>query len=132
MITMKELLGAHDIKECNDVQRVNLVILLDRLNKLRKDWGKPMTITSGLRNDEDMKRIYKSDNYPKKSKHLFGQAADISDPKLELYNWLIADDCKKLKEHGFWMESGTTNWVHLQIIPMGSYNPKTDVRVFKP
>jgi uncharacterized protein YcbK (DUF882 family) len=129
---MKELLGAHSQSECTDEQTVNLTILLDRLNKVRVAWGKPMTITSGLRNDADMERIYKSKKYPRMSKHLFGQAADISDPKLELYNWLIANDCAMLKKYNLWMEKGTTNWVHVQIVPMASYNLKTDIRVFNP
>lgn len=132
MISMKELLGQHTESECTSEQLANLYLLLASLNELRKGWGKPMTITSGLRNEADMERIYKSKVYPKKSKHLFGLAADISDPKLELYNWLIANDCAMLKKYKLWMEKGTSNWVHVQIVPMGSYNSSTDIRVFNP
>lgn len=132
MITMQELLGKHSLKDCDDKQIVNLTLLLAKMNEVRKIWGKPMVITSGLRNHDDMKRIYKSDNYPKLSKHLFGQAADISDPNGDLYKFLLANDCAILKKCGLWMEKDTKGWVHLQIAPMGSYNPKTDIRVFKP
>lgn len=132
MITMQELLGKHKLEDCTEEQKKNLKDLLVKLNVLRKAWGKPMTITSGLRTNEDMKRIYKSDIYPKKSKHLFGLAVDISDPSLKLNAWLKEDNSKRMKEFGFWGELKTTNWTHLQIVPMASYNIKTDVRWFNP
>lgn len=131
MITMQELLGAHKLEDCTLEQIDNLKSLLARLNKLRADWGKPMIVTSGLRDEADMKRIYKSDNYPKRSKHLFGLAVDISDPNLELNAWLKENDSARMKLYGFWGELDTKNWTHLQIVPMGSYNPKTDLRWFK-
>lgn len=131
MITMKELLGAHSINECTPEQKLYLDMLLERVNKLRKDWGKPLVVTSGLRNAADMERIYKSKNYPKKSKHLFGQACDFKDDG-SLYKWLMENDGERLKQYNLWMELGTKGWVHVQIVPMASYNPKTDVRWFNP
>jgi uncharacterized protein YcbK (DUF882 family) len=105
----------------------NLAILLDRLNQVRSAFGKPMICTSGLRSIKDHKRIYEKKGIPEnkipmKSKHLFGQAADIFDPNQELQEW-----CKKnedlLKTIGLWMESfsATPNWCHFQIVPYGSY-----------
>jgi len=132
MFTMQELLGPHKLGECTPEQKVNLTVLLAKLNKLRADYGKPLKVTSGLRNDVDMKRIYKSDVYPKKSKHLFGQAVDISDPKHELINWLKEDNSRRMKLYGFWGENLTTNWCHLQMVPMSSYKETTDVRWFNP
>src|SRR5207245_1040711 len=132
MITLQEILGSHKIEDCTEEQKTNLSILLERVNKLRQDYGKPLTITSGLRDDADMKRIYKSDNYPKKSKHLFGQACDISDTNLELNTWLKENNSERMKQYSLWGELTTTNWTHLQIVPMGSYNPQTDIRWFNP
>lgn len=131
MITMKELLGSHSVTECTEEQLMNLKQLLDRVNLLRKEWGKPITITSGLRNEADMRRIYKSDNFPKKSKHLFGQACDMADNG-ELMAWLKENDSERMKRYNLWGENNTKGWVHVQIVPMGSYSPKTDVRWFNP
>lgn len=131
MITMRELLGNHDLANCTEEQKANLQELLKRINELRKDWGKPLRVTSGLRTEADMERIYKSKVYPKKSKHLFGQAVDIYDPQLKLNAWLKENDSARMKKYGFWGELTTTNWTHLQIVPMGSYKPKTDIRWFK-
>lgn len=132
MITMRELLGHHDLAKCTDEQKANLNELLKRVNELRKDWGQPLRITSGLRTDADMERIYKSKVYPKKSKHLFGQACDIYDPELKLNAWLKENDSARMKKYGLWGELTTTNWTHIQITPMGSYKVKTDIRWFKP
>ena len=132
MITMRELLGSHNLAGCTDEQKANLADLLKRINELRKDWGQPLRITSGLRTEADMERIYKSKVYPKKSKHLFGQAVDIYDPELKLNAWLKENDSARMKQYGFWGELTTTNWTHLQIVPMSSYKAKTDVRWFNP
>lgn len=132
MFTMSELLGAHKLAECTPEQKVNLETLLIKLNKLRADYGKPLKVTSGLRNDADMVRIYKSTTYPKKSKHLFGQAVDISDPNQELINWLKEDNSRRMRLYGFWGELGTTNWCHLQMVPMVSYKETADIRWFSP
>jgi uncharacterized protein YcbK (DUF882 family) len=131
MITMKELLGDHNATECTQDQLINLKELLFRINRVRADWGKPMIVTSGLRNDADMERIYKSKNYPKKSRHLFGQACDIKDDG-SLMSWLKEDNSARMKQYDLWGELGTNGWVHLQIVPMGSYDPKTDIRWFNP
>lgn len=131
MIVMKELLGLHSIDECTEEQESNLNILLERVNQLGKDWGKPLTVTSGLRNDADMERIYKSKKYPRMSKHLFGQACDLKDDG-SLVSWLKENNSARMKQYKLWGEEGTNGWVHLQIVPMGSYNPRTDVRWFNP
>ncbi len=111
----------------------NLDELCRRLNLVRAAYGKPMKITSGLRDMEDHKRIYRNkgiadDKIPMGSKHLFGQAADIFDPKQELQTWCLLN-VDKLEEFGLWCESFevTLNWVHMQIIP-----PKSGKRFFKP
>ena len=131
MIVLKELLNPHNVTECTDSQLVNLNELLARVNKVRADWGKPMTVTSGLRTNADMERIYHSKIYPKMSKHLFGQACDIADDG-SLMSWLKENDSARMKQYNLWGELGTNGWVHLQIVPMGSYDPKTDIRWFNP
>lgn len=132
MITLKELLGSHNITECSHDQLINLNELLVKINRLRADWGHPLTVTSGFRNLEDMRRIYKSDIFPKTSKHLSGLACDFSDPDGKLMAWLKENDSARMKQYGLWGELGTKGWVHVQSIPMGSYNPKTDLRWFEP
>lgn len=131
MILFEELLGKHKKEECTKEQLDNLEELLLRVNKLRFDWGKPLIVTSGFRDLEDMRRIYKSDVFPKKSKHLFGQACDLSDNG-ELMLWLKENDSARMKKYGLFGEEGTKGWVHVQIISYGSYNSTTDIRWFKP
>ena len=131
MISMKELLGAHSLDELSQDQLMNLQTLLARVNQLRQEWGKPITITSGFRDHADMKRIYKSDVYPKLSKHLFGQACDMQDDG-SLMKWLKENDSTRMKKFGLWGEQGTNGWVHVQIVSMRSYDKKTDLRWFNP
>ena len=103
----------------------NLATLLFRMNQVRREWGKPMIVTSGLRSQADQARIN-----PKapKSKHLIGAACDIWDPKGELMDWCVANE-KRLEQIGLWMEhrSATPTWVHMQIYP-----PKSGKRFFLP
>jgi hypothetical protein len=128
-ITMKELLNnKYNLEDQPDDVQKNLGVLLERINKVRSAWGRPMTPTSGLRSMEDHLRIYREKGItdpakiPMKSKHLYGQAVDISDPNRQLQQW-----CKQneplLKAIGLWMESfdATPNWCHFQIVPYGSY-----------
>lgn len=134
MITMKELIKDTPISDISlDIQH-NLEELLVRINKIRTAYGKPMTVTSGFRSMYDHKRIYAAKGIfdekkiPMKSKHLFGKAVDISDPKKELQKWCLAN-IKLLEEIGLWLEdfSATPNWVHFQIEP-----PKSGKRMFMP
>lgn len=135
MISMAELLNnKYKLEDQDQSIQDNLKILLERMNKVRKLFGKPMTCTSGLRSMDDHLRIYKQkgitdeSKIPMKSKHLYGEAADFSDPKQELQKWCLAN-VDKLEEIGLWMEdfSATVNWCHFQIVP-----PKSNSRFFKP
>jgi uncharacterized protein YcbK (DUF882 family) len=103
----------------------NLAILLERLNKVRVLWNKPMIVDSGLRSQADQQRINPS---APKSKHLTGQAADIADKSRELRDWILAN-MDKMEEIGFWFEDfgHTPTWVHFQIVP-----PKSGHRIFIP
>ena len=117
----------------SEEQAKNLAILLERINKVRAAWGKPMTTTSGLRTLEDHLRIYKDmgitdqSKIPMSSKHLYGQAVDISDPDGKLFDWVKANE-KLMEEIGLWMEEKDSHKrVHFQTVP-----PKSGKRFFKP
>ncbi len=103
----------------------NLATLLERINQVRSAWGKPMTVTSGLRSQADQARIN-----PKapRSKHLIGAACDISDPDGTLKDWLKANP-KVLEDAQLWCEApeATAGWCHFQIFP-----PKSRNRWFSP
>jgi uncharacterized protein YcbK (DUF882 family) len=134
MITLKELLKGTDFKSIPKEHQDNLMILLERINKVRSAYGKPMSVTSPYRSMADHLRIYKEkgitdqSKIPMKSKHLFGQAVDISDPNQELQKW-VKDNVKLMEEFQLWMEdfSATKNWVHFQLVP-----PKSGKRFFMP
>lgn len=123
MITLKELnpKGYDPTVE----QAANLAILLERINKVRKAYGKPMIVTSGLRSNADQQRINPS---APRSKHLMGAAVDIADKDADLYNWARKNE-SLLAEIGLWCEDGryTLGWVHFQILP-----PRSGKRFFIP
>lgn len=108
-----------------DVEDGNMSILFDRLSKLEAFFGKPFVVTSGLRSMVEQMRIN-----PKapSSKHIYGQAADIYDPKQELQTWCY-DNVEHLEAIGLWCEDfrSTPNWVHFQIVP-----PRSGHRFFVP
>jgi uncharacterized protein YcbK (DUF882 family) len=134
MVTMKELLKDKNLEDQSKEIQDNLKVLHYRINIIRKIWGKPMSITSGLRTMEDHLRIYKQkgitdkSKIPMKSKHLYGAAVDISDPKQELQNWCLKN-VKVLEDTQLWLESfsATPNWCHFQIS-----SPKSGKRFFIP
>jgi len=109
----------------SDEVKANLEELLKRANALRNAYGKPMVVTSGLRSDEDQKRVN-----PKapKSRHLKGKAMDVKDPNGDLAKW-CKENVAKLEEIGFWMEEPeyTKGWV-----PFQSEAPKSGRRFFIP
>lgn len=121
MIVLKEL-NPHGYKTTTE-QDTNLAILLECINKVRKAYGKPMYVTSGLRSQADQARINPS---APKSKHLTGQAVDISDSVGELYHFLKSNP-KVLEDAKLWCEEGTDGWVHFQCTP-----PKSARRWFLP
>lgn len=63
-----------------------------------------------------------------KSRHMTGQACDISDPTGKFGKWCL-ENLDELEAIGLWMEAkeATPSWVHLQTIPPGSGK-----RVFHP
>lgn len=123
MISAKEL-NAHGYATTPE-QDANLATLLERMNKVRAAYARPMVVSSGLRSEADQARIN-----PKapKSRHLTGQACDIADPQGELQAWCLANEAL-LAEIGLWMEdfAYTKGWAHFQVVP-----PKSGHRWFVP
>lgn len=135
MITLAEL-NPHKFPTTPELDH-NIRVLLGRLNKIRAAYGKPMVITSGLRSMEDHLRIYREKakkegvpfdeaKVPKKSRHLWGQAADVLDKSGEFYDWCKANEAL-LEEVGLWCEERMGPWQHLQSVP-----PKSGKRWFFP
>lgn len=122
MIELKEL-NLHGYETTPEIDN-NLQILLERVNKIREQWGKPMTVTSGLRSQADQQRINPS---APKSNHLIGAAVDIYDPDLSLTAWLKENGSQRLIDAQLWCELGNKNWVHFSIYP-----PKSGHRWFYP
>lgn len=131
-ISLKEIIKETKFSSLSKEVQDNLMTLLERINKIRAKWGKPMTVTSGLRTKEDQIRVYKDkgitdiNKIPMGSQHLKGAAIDIFDPKLELTAWLKANP-KVLEDTMLWCEEGNKNWVHFQLYP-----PKSGKRWFLP
>lgn len=134
MISINEILGKYKQEELPKEHLDNILELLKRVNIIRKEYGKPLKVTSGYRSKEDQIRIYKEkgvtdeSKIPMKSRHLYGCAVDFYDPNKELQLWCKANE-KLLETVGLWMEdfSVTVNWVHVQSTP-----PKSGKRWFLP
>lgn len=138
LITEKELLKNYKRENMPEDHQKNLDELLEKINKVRYAYNKPMSPTSGYRSKEDQIRIYKElavkrkkefkeSDIPWGSAHLKGAAVDISDPKGELDQW-CHDNEDKLAEIGLWMEEKDDQArVHFQIYP-----PASGKRWFKP
>lgn len=134
MITMKELLSNQATFESLDKEiQDNLNILLDKVNKVRTAYSKPMIVTSGLRTKKHHLEIYARKGIfppkvPMKSNHLFGRAVDFADGDGKLKKWIL-ENIKLIEEIGLYMEdfTATKTWVHFQINP-----PASGKRFFKP
>lgn len=127
MIALHEL-NPHKYKTTADID-YNLAILLKRLNIIRKEYGKPMTITSGLRSDTHQKKLIAQGlSNAKRSNHMTGCACDVKDLDGELKDWILGR-IPLLEQVGLWCEDFdyTPTWVHFQIVP-----PKSGKRFFIP
>jgi uncharacterized protein YcbK (DUF882 family) len=128
MISMDELLSGNKLEDQPQETQDNLKDLLEKMNKVRVAYGKPMTVSSGLRSIKHHLEIYAAkgitdkSKIPMKSKHLYGLAVDIADTDGKLKEWVKAN-IELMEEIGFWFESfdATTTWVHFQNKPFGSY-----------
>jgi len=143
MLGLQEIIGNE--KQASELDPDKLAQeqdLLDRANKVRTAWNKPMTVTSGVRTWEHHLDIYRAkaanhqkpfldgvfdeSKVPKQSKHLETvtdcAAVDIADPGLEITKWL-KENPSILEDAGLYCENGNQNWVHFQNKPFGSYKP---------
>lgn len=134
MITMSELLSNQAKFDSLDKEvQDNLNQLFLKVNIVRKEYGKPMIVTSGLRTKKHHLEIYARKGIyppkvPMKSNHLFGRAVDFADGDGKLKKWIL-ENIKLMEEIGLYMEDfeATKTWVHFQINP-----PKSGNRFFKP
>jgi len=127
MISPEEL-NSHKYPTTPEIDS-NLAILLERINKVRMIWGKPMIVTSGLRSEvQQQGLIAQGKSKATKSNHLIGAAVDIQDLDGSLAKW-THDNQSLMEQIGLWMEdtNSTHGWVHYQIYP-----PKSGNRFFIP
>lgn len=130
MITRDEVLKGRDRDyPLTPELEQNLTKLLDAVNKVRKEWGKPLIVTSGYRPGH----FNKSARGAKRSAHMTCEAIDFADPNGEFGKWCLAN-LKLLEEVGLYMESPlytheppAKRWIHLQI-----RRPASGNRVFIP
>jgi uncharacterized protein YcbK (DUF882 family) len=131
-ISFKELIKDIPVSDVSHEKQINLEILLERINKVRDAWGKPMVVTSGLRTEQDQLRIYRArgvadEHIPMGSWHIKGGAVDILDRDWSLMEW-VRENESLMAEIGLWMEDDNSQpRVHFQIAP-----PKSGHRFFKP
>lgn len=121
-------LNPHGYKTVPNVDK-NLQTLFLRLSEFQDAYGKPFTITSGLRDDaQQQELIAAGKTNAKHSKHLAGAAADILDEDGSLAAW-VKDNIKMMEKIGLWFEDfgHTKGWVHAQIL-----GPNSGKRVFIP
>jgi uncharacterized protein YcbK (DUF882 family) len=120
MIVMKELNPNN--YPVDEIISKKLDALLIALNIVRKEYGKPMYVTSGLRSLEKHIEIYRLKGIidlakiPMNSAHLWGEAADIADKDGSLAEW-VGQNVAVLEEAGLYCErcDYTHGWVHFQI-----------------
>lgn len=125
MITLKEL-NRHNYPTSKEID-ANLEELLIKINKIRKAYGKPMIVTSGLRSDEKQKALIAAGkSTATKSNHLTGRAVDIADADGKFYDWCKANE-KALEDAGLYCEERMGGWQHLQTVP-----PRSGKRWFFP
>ncbi len=119
-----EEFNPHSLPTTSEIDQ-NLSDLHEKMNQVRAAWGKPMTVTSGLRSYEQQMKINPS---APKSHHMTGEAVDILDEDQSLAKW-VQDNMPLMEHIGLWFEdfAHTPTWVHFQIVP-----PRSGARVFIP
>jgi hypothetical protein len=128
MISLKELLlNRVEFKDLPKEHQDNLNTLLERINKVRAVYGKPMKVNDGYRRLQDTPK-----NGSATSWHYKGAAVDIDDNDAGDFAKWVVKNLKLMQEVGLWIEdvrwtNGCGSWVHFQIYP-----PKSGKRVFIP
>ena len=90
----------------------NIITLLEAVNKLRIQYGKPMYVTSGIRTTKHNAKI----GGARKSSHVSCQAIDFADSDGALKAFATNDNNAMLMLCNLYMESplDTPTWCHLQ------------------
>jgi hypothetical protein len=115
MLLLSEL-NPHGYETTPEID-ANLATLLERINQVRTAWGKPMTVTSGLRSEGQQQGLIRNGiSKATHSNHLTGSAVDVLDRDGSFYDWCKANDAI-LSEIGLWMEERQGSWQHFQIVP---------------
>lgn len=93
-------------------QEKNLSILLERINKVRTKYGKPMTVTSGYRPAAINAGVAGA---AKKSSHTLCMAVDIKDTDGSFRKWVL-ENLQLFKDLDLYLEDfrWTKTWVHIQ------------------
>lgn len=114
MITSEEvLMGRATFDDLSDELKSNLNELLTALNLFRKEYGKPMYVTSGYRPASINSA---TPGASKKSAHMTLQACDFNDASGDIFEF-IKNDPSVLERCGLYMENPgwTPTWIHLQV-----------------
>jgi hypothetical protein len=122
MISMKEILkGRVELEDLPEEHQKNLAVLLERINKLRALYGKPIRVNDGYRRSQDTPT-----NGSKTSMHLKGAAIDLDDNDEGTLWKFVFENRHKLAEWGLWVEHPCwthcdgMSWVHFQVLPPNS------------
>jgi hypothetical protein len=125
MITREEILMGRDkAYPLSTQQHENLDVLLERLNRFRQMFGKPMRVSSGYRPHAINAKVGGAMN----SAHLHCQAADFYDTDKAIRKFIL-EHPSVLEECDLYCEDFvyTPTWVHLQSRPT-----RSGKRMFKP
>jgi hypothetical protein len=135
MITLADFYMGRDVtyaSELTDAIRVNAAVTVDKVNQLLADFyasqpsGSYRTVNSGWRPPEVNAS---TSGAARSSRHMTGEACDLSDDDERLDSWLLGSGRPSLVRIGLWQESpqSTPRWCHVQIVAPASGN-----RVFIP
>lgn len=138
LVTIEEMLQGADWDALSKEIQDNLINLRASVQPLRRVYGKPLVVSSGLRTMEKHLAIYKAKGItdkakiPMKSWHLRGAAVDFGDSKREFQAFILKNK-HLLEDCDLWVEdfSATRTWTHLQCRPYASWKPGKS-RFFKP
>jgi hypothetical protein len=121
------LIGREKLFQQDYTQQIsdNLDELLEKLNKIRLEYGEPMKVASGWRPPAVNAS---TKNAAPNSNHMTGHAADIADSDGKLWKWVISN-LEFISDLGLYMEDKrwTPTWVHFQNLP-----PKSKKRIYIP
>ena len=111
MITKDEILKGQEIPPEFEA---NLAVLLQRVNKFRLMYGKPMIVTSGYRTVEHNKAI----GGAKLSRHCVCMACDFADSDGAIKQW-VKENPEVLEICDLYMEDPErcSGWIHLDTLP---------------